>query len=159
MLWGRSAGCTPCLRGSHVCVQFFPYPNPFGTFIFSVCWIVRPLVVVTVTFMRPFCVFSICQLSISHTVVSSGREASEQKRAEARRGQGQCWGEAGDGARELLPWTANPSAQRFDPEHPPRDGRTPRTEALRSLYIPHLTQFVFRVLALHITHPPADLKT
>jgi hypothetical protein len=72
--------------------------------------------------MRPFCVFSICQLSISHTVVSSGREASEQKRAdsvEARRGEGQCWGEAGDGARELLPWTANPGAQKhFDPEHP-----------------------------------------
>ena len=61
-----------------------------------------PLVVVTVTFM-PFGVFSISQLSISHVVVSSGREASEKKRAEARRGQGQCWGEAGDGARELLP--------------------------------------------------------
>jgi hypothetical protein len=45
--------------------------------------------------------------------------ASEKKRAEARRGQGQCRGEAGDGARELLLWTANPGAQKhFDPEHP-----------------------------------------
>ncbi len=68
------------------------------------------MVVVTVTFM-PFGVFSISQLSIFYTVVSRGREASEKKRAEARRGQGQCWGEAGDGARELLPWTANPGAQ------------------------------------------------
>jgi hypothetical protein len=46
----------------------------------------------------------------------------KKKRAEARRrrrGQGQCWGEAGDGTRELLPWTANPGAQKhFDPEHP-----------------------------------------
>jgi hypothetical protein len=76
------------------------------------------LVVVTVTFM-PFGGFSISQLSISHTVVASGRDASEKKRAEARLGQGQCWGEAGDGARELLPWTANPGAQKhFDPEHP-----------------------------------------
>jgi len=34
------------------------------------------------------------------------------------RGQGQCWGEAGDAARELLPWTAGPGAQKnFDPEH------------------------------------------
>ena len=33
-------------------------------------------------------------------------------------GQGQCRGEAGDGARELLLWTANPGAQKhFDPEH------------------------------------------
>ena len=33
--------------------------------------------------------------------------------------QGQCWGEAGDGARELLSWTANPGAQKhFNPEHP-----------------------------------------
>ena len=72
---------------------------------------------VTATFM-PFCVFSISRLSISPTVVSCGREASEKKRAEARRGRGQCWGEAGDGARELLPWTANPGAQKhFDPEH------------------------------------------
>ena len=31
----------------------------------------------------------------------------------------QCWAEAGDGARELLSWTANPGAQKhFDPEHP-----------------------------------------
>ena len=75
---------------------------------------------VTATFM-PFCVFSISRLSISPPVVSCGREASEKKRAEARRGQGQCWGEAGagDGARELLRWTANPGAQKhFDPEHP-----------------------------------------
>ena len=37
----------------------------------------------------------------------------------ARRGQGQCWGEASDGARELLAWTANPGVQKhFDPEHP-----------------------------------------
>jgi hypothetical protein len=29
-----------------------------------------------------------------------------------------CWGEAGDGARELLPWTANPGVQKnFDPDH------------------------------------------
>ena len=82
----------------------------------------EPLVVVTVTFM-PFGGFSISPISISHTVasVASGREASEKKRAEARRGQGQCWGEAGagDGARELLRWTANPGAQKhFDPEHP-----------------------------------------
>ena len=41
------------------------------------------------------------------------------KELERRRGQGQCWGEAGDGARELLPWTAGPGAQKnFDPEHP-----------------------------------------
>jgi len=34
-------------------------------------------------------------------------------------GKGQCWGEAGDGARELLPWTANPGTHKhFDPEHP-----------------------------------------
>jgi hypothetical protein len=46
------------------------------------------------------------------------REA-EKKRAKAGRGQGQYRGETGDGARELLlPWTANPGAQKeFDPEH------------------------------------------
>ena len=34
------------------------------------------------------------------------------------RGQGQCWGEADDAARKLLPWTAGPGAQKnFDPEH------------------------------------------
>ena len=87
--------------------RVFPVPKPLATrldilFVGSF----GPLVVVTVTFM-PFGVFS-----ISDTVVPSGREASEQKRAEARHGQGQCWGEAGDGARELLPWTANPGAQK-----------------------------------------------
>jgi hypothetical protein len=102
--------------------RVFPVPQtPCGTFIYSVRQFVGsfgPLVVVTVTFM-PLGVFSVSQLSISHTVVSSGREASEKKRTEARRGQGQCWGKAGDGARELLPWTANPGAQKhFDPEYP-----------------------------------------
>ena len=27
-------------------------------------------------------------------------------------------GRAGDGARELLPWTAGPTHEYFDPEHP-----------------------------------------
>ena len=99
--------------------RVFPVPKPLASRLYILCvGSFGPLVVVTVTFM-PFGVFSISQLSISHTVVSSGREASEKKRAETRRGQGQCWGEAGDGARELLPWTANPGAQKhFDPEHP-----------------------------------------
>ena len=46
-------------------------------------------------------------------------EASEKKRVEARRGHGQCCSELGDGSRKVLPWTANPGAQKhFDPEHP-----------------------------------------
>ena len=96
--------CTPCLRGSHVlcpspscCSRT---PNSFRH-VYVFCLFDR-LGMVTGTF-KPFGVFSISQLSISPTVVSSGREASEKKRAETRRGQGQCWGEAGDGARELLP--------------------------------------------------------
>ena len=33
--------------------------------------------------------------------------------------KGPCWNEAGDGAREILPWTANPGAKKhFDPQHP-----------------------------------------
>jgi hypothetical protein len=35
-------------------------------------------------------------------------EASEKKRVEASCGQGQYWGEVGDGSRKVLPWTANP---------------------------------------------------
>jgi hypothetical protein len=99
----------------------FPVPKPLVARLY-ILFVGSFGPLVTVTFMPllclPFGVFSIIQLSISHTVVSSGREASEKKRAEARRGQVQCWGEAGDGARELLPWTANPGAQKhFDPEH------------------------------------------
>ncbi len=95
--------------------------TPCDTYIYSVCWIVWAVGRGHREVYAAFGGFSISQLSISHTVVASGREASEKKRAEARRGQGQCWGEAGagDGARELLPWTANPGAQKhFDPEHP-----------------------------------------
>jgi hypothetical protein len=91
----------PCLVS--ISLVFFPHPKPLAARFYTLfVGSFGPLVVVTVTFM-PFGVFSISQLSISHTVVSSGREASEKKRAETRRGQGQCWGEAGDGARELLP--------------------------------------------------------
>ncbi len=97
--------------------------------------------------------FSISQLSNSHTVLASGREASEKKRAEARRGQGQCWGKAGDGARELLPWTANPGAQKhFDPEHPLEGGS--KGSSLACFIFPWLIQFVlWRVFALRTSHP------
>ena len=107
----------PCLVS--ISLVLSPYPKPLAARLYILfVGSFGPLVVVTVTFM-PIFFSSISQLLISHTVVSSAREASEKKRAEARRGQGQCWGEAGDGARELLPWTANPGAQKhFDPEHP-----------------------------------------
>ena len=101
------------LQSLNVVLPVPPPPPPCGTLFGLFYFFPRSFGPLAVTFM-PFGVFS-----ISDTVVSSGREASEQKRAEARRGQGQCWGEAGDGARELLPWTANPGAQKhFDPEHP-----------------------------------------
>ena len=91
----------PCLVS--ISLVLSPYPKPLAARLYILfVGSFGPLVVVTVTFM-PIFFSSISQLLISHTVVSSAREASEKKRAEARRGQGQCWGEAGDGARELLP--------------------------------------------------------
>jgi hypothetical protein len=62
------------------------------TFIYSdlLCWIVWAIGRGHRDVDAAFGSFSISQLSISHTVVASGREASEKKRAEARRGQGQC---------------------------------------------------------------------
>ena len=72
--------------------RVFPVPKPLASRLYILCvGSFGPLVVVTVTFM-PFGGFSISQISISHTVasVASGREASEKKRAEARRCQGQC---------------------------------------------------------------------
>jgi hypothetical protein len=69
-------------------------------------------------------------------------EASEKKRAEARRGQGQCWGEAGDGAHELLPWTANLGAQKhFDLRAPSREGLQGQKPCARFIF-PCLIQFV-----------------
>ena len=101
----------PCLVSISLVLSLYPKPLAARLYILFVGSF-GPLVVVTVTFMPIFFfvvtvtfmpISSISQLSISHTVVSSGREASEKKRAEARRGQSQCWGEAGYGARELLP--------------------------------------------------------
>ena len=80
----------PCLVS--ISLVFFPYPKPLAARFYTLfVGSFGPLVVVTVTFM-PFGGFSISQISISHTVasVASGREASEKKRAEARRWQGQC---------------------------------------------------------------------
>ena len=60
---------------------------------------------------------------------------------------------AGDGARELLPWTAGPGAQKnFDPEHPLAGDSKGRSLAL----VLCLIQFVWRLpsLALSISHPP-----
>jgi hypothetical protein len=73
------------------------------------------------------------------------------RRREARRGQVQCWGEAGDGARKLLPWTANPGAQKhFDPEHLLAGDSKGSSLALvlYSLCCVVLSHYVFR------THPP-----
>jgi hypothetical protein len=69
--------------------RVFPVPKPLATRLYILfVGSFGLLVVVTVTFM-PFGGFFISQLSISHTVVATGRETSEKKRTEARRGQGQ----------------------------------------------------------------------
>jgi hypothetical protein len=75
----------------------------------------------------------------------------------AAREQSKAWsrsrlGRTGDGARELLPWTAGPGVQKnFDPEHPlARDSKD------RSLvFLLYLIQFVScpSSLALCISHP------
>ena len=72
--------------------------------------------------------------------------------------KGKAWsgsklGRAGDGARELLPWTACPGTQKnLDPEHPlARDSRGRR---LALVLYPCLIQVVLcRVLALCASHP------
>ena len=61
-------------------------------------------------------------------------------------------GRAGEGARELFPWTAGPGAQKnFDPEHP-LAGDSKGSSLAVGLY---LIQFVWRLpsLALCISHP------
>ena len=63
------------------------------------------------------------------------------------------------GASELLPWTAGPGARKnLDPEHPTRDGGTPRAVTLRSFYTSCLIQFVLCGLAVRISHPLASLS-
>ena len=66
----------------------------------------------------------------------------------ARRGQGQGWGRAGDGARELLPRTAGPGTQKnFDPEH--LLAKDSKSSCLPLVLYSCLIQFVLcRVLAL-----------
>jgi hypothetical protein len=52
------------------------------------------------------------------------------------------------------------SAENFDPEHLSRDGGTPRAEALRSFYIPHLSTIclVFPRTTYHAsTRQPSDV--
>jgi hypothetical protein len=154
MLGGRSARCTPCLRGSHVLCPspscFSRTQTPCDTYIYSVCWIVWAVGRGHREVYAAFGGFSISQLSISHTVVASGREASEKKRAEARRGQGRCWGEASEGARELLPWTASPARRSTLIPSTPLRGN-PRAAALRLFYIP-LVNTVCVVACLRTTY-------
>jgi hypothetical protein len=77
-----------------------------------------------------------CSNKHTHAVVSSGREASEKKRAEARRGQGQCWGEARlvmERASFSLGWQTPARRSTLIPSTPLRG--TPRAADLRSFYI------------------------
>jgi hypothetical protein len=74
---------------------------------------------------------------------------SEQR---ARRWSRSRLGRAGDEARELLPWTAGPGAQKnFDPEHPLAGDSKGRSLAL----VLYSIQFVScpSSLALYISHP------
>jgi hypothetical protein len=139
-------------------VSFSPDPHQPSSVtlvvIFPVFWSFVPLFV----YYWPFIICSLSRPSFSVLEFPSAPPVVEQEQEQsARRGQGQELARACNGARELLPWTAGPGAQRnFDPEHPPRDGGTPRAAALRSFYISCLLQFVLCVLALRITHPHAD---
>jgi hypothetical protein len=98
-----------------------------------------------------------CRIWSNMLSASDSSDSREKKRAEARRGQGQCWGEAGDGSRELLPWTANPGAQKhFDPEHPlVRDSKGISAAALCSFLFHCLIQFVLRRVLAPIPQPSA----
>ena len=92
-------------------------------------------------------------------VVSSAYEGRAQEALEhrARRGQGQGWGTAGDGARALLPWTAGPGAQRtLIPSTSLQ--RTPRAEALPLVVC--LFNTVWVCLPSHDvrTHPPTPRR-
>ena len=63
---------------------------------------------------------------------------------------------AGDGARELLPWTAGPGAQKnFDPEHPLARDSKGRGLALAapSIFLFNTVCVVSSSLALCISHP------
>ena len=66
---------------------------------------------------------------------------SSGKRAEGRAWSRSRLGRAGDEARELLPWTAVPGAQKnFDPEHPL--ARDFKGRSLALVYISRSMQFV-----------------
>ncbi len=72
----------PVSEGPMSCVHLprvFPVPKPLASRLYILfVGSFGPLVVVTVTFM-PFGGVSMSQISIPHTVVASGREASEKK--------------------------------------------------------------------------------
>ncbi len=79
--------------------------------------------------------------------------SSGDREQRARRWSRSRLGRAGDGARELLPWTAGPGAQKnFDPEHPLAGDSKGRSLAL----VLYSIQFVScpSSLALCISHPP-----
>ena len=99
---------------------------------------------------RQFVVFHWSTFVVSSAYEGRAQEALEHR---ARRGQGQGWGTAGDGARALLPWTAGPGAQRtLIPSTSSR--RTLRQKPCSSFVC--LIQFVFICVSLHDvrTRPP-----
>jgi hypothetical protein len=82
--------------------------------------------------------FRISQPSFSSgTTLHTLSESTCRKWGESTKGKawsGSKLGRAGDGARELLPWTACTGTQKnLDPEHPL--ARAPGADALRSFYI------------------------
>ena len=95
------------------------------------------------------CSFSQPRLPVAFSGVSPPRRAIESKEqgvVKVKRGQ------AGEGARELFPWTAGPGAQKnFDPEHPLAGDSKGCSLAL----LLYLIQFVScpSSLALCISHP------
>ena len=104
---------------------------------------------------RAFVPLAVFVLVNHHVPVVLG-ESTCRKWSESTKGKawsGSKLGRAGDGARELLPWTACPGTQKnLDPEHPlARDSRGRR---LALVLYPCLIQVVLcRVLALCASHP------
>jgi hypothetical protein len=103
---------------------------------------------------REFCVVAVFVLVNHHFPVVLG-ESTCQKWSESTKSKawsGSELGRAGDGARELSPWTACPGTQKnLDPEHPlARE----RGRHLALVLYPCLIQVVLcRVLALCASHP------